>query len=466
MSGLPLVFGYHTRRTGRFPPFANENLFAEAAPSNQDKGLALIGRPGLTDFTGVATGPVRALFYQAGLFGGDRFILAGPTLYRIATNATVTAVTGTVAGSERVSVAAGLNSLAESELRIATGSELYLYDGTSVALETFAGTAGASSIDYIRGMWIASHTDTQELYFRFLDDATWTALAFQSAEYTPDKAVAVTHLGDQVVVMGETSVELFALSGDAVNPLTPYGAGLINEIGCRARDSVVRLQDALYMVGDDCQVYKLTPSPKVISDPGLTEILRGAAANTLVAWGYLLDGHEYYVLATEVGSFVYDSLTGFWSKASSYGETYWRPWFGVQIGASILVADGNPGNGTLWNLDPEALTDDGEPIVARFCAWLEIPEGRLEVFNLVLNCATGWSPLAGQGSAPLIKCRAYRDGTVPGPWREASLGSTGQYDGEVRWNRCGQFKGSGVLFEFEVSDPVVRRITGVRANVA
>jgi len=66
---------------------------------------------------------------------------------------------------------------------------------------------------------------------------------------------------------------------------------------------------------------------------------------------------------------------------------------------------------------------------------------------------------------PLIKMRSYRDGVTPGPWREASLGSIGQYGKEVRWNRCGQFKAPGALFEFEVSDPVVIRINDVRVNV-
>jgi len=41
----------------------------------------------------------------------------------------------------------------------------------------------------------------------------------------------------------------------------------------------------------------------------------------------------------------------------------------------------------------------------------------------------------------------------------------GDYGAQVRFNRWGQFKAPGALFEFEVSDPVVVRVTDVRANV-
>lgn len=465
MAGIPLAFGMFDRWTGRFPVLANENMFAEAVPTNQEKGLALIGRPGLSaSFSALATGPTRAVFQQAGLFDGDKFVLAGTVLYRIASNGISTAISGTVAGSERCRIAGDLDSTAASVLRIATGTEVYVYSGTTVASETFEGANGASDIDAIGGVFFATHASTQEVYFRYRDDVAWAPLAFLSSEYKPDKAVAITHLGDQVIIAGETSTEVFGLSGDVDYPLTRYGAGTLAEIGCRARDSVVRLRSAVYMVADDCQVIRMTPAPEVISDAGLTEILRGAASNTLVAWGYVLDGHEYYVLATEVGTFVYDRRAGFWSKASSYGESYWTPWFGMQIGERVLVANGI-GTSTLRWLDPEALDDDGDPIVRRFSAWLEIKEGRLEVGNIVLGAAVGWSPQTGQGSAPLIKCRAYKDGTVPGAWREASLGALGQYGTQVRFNRWGQFKAPGALFEFEVSDPVVVRVTDVRANV-
>jgi hypothetical protein len=392
MVGIPLAYGQFSRRRGRLPVFASENVFAEKEPTDQAGGYALIGRPGLTAFATTATGPVRAMYQQAGIFDGDRFVLAGTVLYRIASNGVQTAASGTVAGLERAKMAADLDSVGESVLRIVTGTEIYVYDGTSVAAETFAGTAGASDIDAIGGAFFAIHTDTQEIYFRYRDDTGWAALAFESSEYKPDKAVAITHLGDQVIVAGEASTEVFALSGDADFPLDRYGSGLLSEIGCRARDSVVRLPDAVYMVGADCQVWRLSPAPQAVSDPGLVETLRGAAANTFVAWGYVLDGHEHYVLNTEVGSFVYDSLTGLWSKASSYGYDYWRPWFATQVADRVLVADGI-GTGDLWYLDPDTQDDAGEPIQRRFAAWLEIKEGRLEVSSLVANCAAGWGDL-------------------------------------------------------------------------
>lgn len=652
MSGLPLAFGRSTRRMARTVRLENENLFAEPSPANQEKGLILIGRPGLIDFASLATGPVRAYFCEPGVFEGDQFFPAGDTLYRVASNGVVTSAIGTMSGLERVSIAGGLGADAESEIRIVNGDACYLYDGTNIAAEATPDSVGFTAIEYLRGCWFAVREDTQEIYFRFISDTSWAALAFQSSEYKPDKAIALKRLGDQLVVFGESSVEFFSFSGDTTYPLVPYGAGLANEIGCAARDSVVRVRDSIYFVGDDSRVIRLSPQPQVISDPGLTEIIKGAAANTLVAWGFSMDNHEFYVLASEAGSYVYDTLTGFWSKWSTYGESYFRPWFGGNVGSRIFCADG-VGTGDIWEMDPDAMDDDGEPIIVRFCAYRQLSEGRQEISSIELDCATGWGPIysdrieatnlytysqdfdnaawtktsaslvvtanaavapdgtttadkiddqdaptlsdqlsrsyavandavprtfsiylkqgnttltrvdtaltggtaitssyditwatgtmtlaSGVGGGtltavgsgwyriavtltnnssgnvafsmgvrpagvttnagycyawgaqletgtsateyiattsaaasryalldPIIKARAYKDGVTPGAWRDAYMGSTGEYGKTVRWNRWGQFKPPGVLFEFECSEPVPRRFSGVAANV-
>ena len=466
MAGLPLAFASSARRIGRFPHFTLQNLYAETAPSNQEKGLALISRPGLTALTTAGTAP-RGMFQQAGLFDGDCFVVSNTSLYRVTSAGTVTAIGGTISGSERVSMAGGLNSLGAAELRIANGDGLYLYDGSLLSSEVLDGTAGVSSIIYILGMWLCSRTDTQEMYFRFLDDTSWTALAFQSAEYTPDRIIGLIRFGDQVIAVGESSIEVFGLSGDAATPLAPYGAGLVSDIGGVSQATHVGLPGAAYVVSDTSQVLRLTPSPEVVSDPAVTEMVRTAAPNTLAAWGYVRDGYEHYVLNSNVGTFIYrrgPEATG-WSTATSKGLDYWRPAFGVQFGNRVMVADGEPDSGQLWYLDSEVFSDDSDEITRTATGWLEIKEGRLEVYNLAVNCAVGFSPLSGQGSAPLLQVRAARDGHTFGAWRQTDLGAYGDLDVRVRLNRWGQFKSPGALFQIRCSEPVEFRITDARINV-
>jgi hypothetical protein len=46
------------------------------------------------------------------------------------------------------------------------------------------------------------------------------------------------------------------------------------------------------------------------------------------------------------------------------------------------------------------------------------------------------------------------------------LGLAGNYGKRVKFNRCGQFKGPGMIGELRISDPVPRRVSGVYINEA
>lgn len=462
MSGIPLAFGSSLRRAGQFPEIRTVNLFAEQTSSNQEKGLALLARPGWDVLADIGDTSIRGIFYQAGLFDGDALVVAGTTLYRVASNTTVTAMTGTIPGGERVVIAAGLNSDGDSEARIANGSAMFVFDGVTVTSESFAEDNAAIDVHYAAGQWLGVPTNSQELYVRYISDASWDALTFASAEYKPDLLVKVYAIGGQVMAFGSSSTEVFALTGVPANPLEPLG--LKWPIGCMARDSVAEVGGALCMVSSDAQVYRFSPQPQVISDPGLTEQLRQAQPNTFRAWSYTLDGHAFYVLTCSEGTWVWDGAL--WSQFKSKDYAYWRAHIGAQVGTRILAADAVPGSGKIFRLSPDALTEDGEGITREFTAWLEIKEGQIVVDNLVVNCAVGEGPRSGQGSAPILQLRCSRDGgkTFSG-WREASMPLTGDYSRQVRLNRWGTFKAPGALFQGRISDPVPVRVTDIRANV-
>ena len=462
MSGIPLAFGSYLRRTGRFPSFVAENLFSEPSPASQDRTLSLIGRAGMELLATIPDTPLRGIFYQKGLFDEDALVVAGTKLYRVKQNGAATAVTGTITGTNRVVIAGGLNSDAESEARIAAGDKMYVFNGVTVVSEDFAESNQATDVAYAAGQWIGVPTSTQELYVRYISDTTWDALTFASAEYQPDKIVKVVPVVGQVIAFGESSAELFALTGDPTNPIEPLS--LKWPIGCMARDAVAQVGQAVCMVAADGQVYRFGPTPAVISDPGLTEQLRQADPNSLVGWSYRIDGHEFYVLNCDRGSFVWDGSV--WNAASSYGYDYWRAGQGAQVGTRILALDALPGSGGVYRLDPDLLTDDGDPIVHVATAWLEIKEGQIAIDNVVVNCAVGEGPRSGQGSAPVMQIRCSRDGKTFSGWREAPMPLTGQHSGKVRINRWGTFQSPGALFQFRVSDPAPFRVTDIRANVA
>lgn len=461
-NSLPLAFGTNLRRIGGFPEFLTENLLVENTPSNQDKGVALVGRPGLATYATVGQGPLRCISGTSGVFNDDTFVLSGFNLSRISTASVVTAITGTIPGGERVSFAAGFDESENSEGRIACEAGIYLTDGVTVSAEVFPLDGGVSSVAYVRGFWFAVAAATGEIYTRIPGDLVWDTLTFTTAEYKPDKALGVFPVGDQIFVPGAASTEVFGLTGDSTNPLVQY-TGLAWTIGCRARDSVAVVGDSLYLVSTDCGVYRFSPQPTLVSDPGLSEQLRNAEPNTLRAWSYRLDGKLFYILTCSEGTWMHDGQV--WTKASSKGYNYWRAALGSQVGDAVLAADSIAGSGQIWKLDPFKLTDNGDEITRTATAWMEIKQGYLPIANLQVNCAVGLAPRTGQGSDPLVSIRCSRDGQTWEAWRECSLGASGQFSTKVKINRWGVFKAPGALFQVRVSDPTLVRITDVMANV-
>lgn len=463
---IPLAYGASVRDVGRFPEFITLNMFAEGTASNQENGLALVGRAGLETFATAGTGPIRGVYQKSGLFGGDALVLSAQTLYRVSDSAVVTAATGSIPGTGRVSIAAGPNSDGDSEARIANGDGVYLFDGTTVAAEDFPDDAGVTGLDYIRGFWIAIRADTQQLYSRVPGDVAWDPITFTSAEYEPDQAVAVTHLGDTLLVFGETTVEPFALTGTAANPIEPFG-GSAQDVGTRNRDTVVRFADAVFAVGDDCAVYKFTPQRKVISDNGISERIRKTAASDLRAWGFVQDQHAFYVLTLSDETWVYDDSNPGWARWNSNGYNFFRGHLGTDVTGRVLAADALPASGQLWRLNPEKLTDAGDEVERIVTGFLELKGGQLLCNNVTINCAVGYGLQTGQGLDPRVGMRYSDDGgRTWTEWLWRSLGAVGQYDTEVRWNGLATIRAPGRHFQWKVTDPVHVRISDARMNEA
>ncbi len=464
MTQIPLAYGSSDRGVGDFPALISRNVFAEA-PASDPKSMALVGRAGLEAFATAGGGPIRAVFQRAGLFDGDALILSGQTLYRVSENASVTAFTGTVAGTSRVSMDAGPDGAGLSELRIATGTEIYLASGTSVAAEAFPDSAGVTAVLYIRGFWIAIRADTQVLYSRVPGDLVWDAITFTSAEYEPDKAVGLARLGDTVLVFGETSLEPFALTGNATNPIEPYG-GSAQDVGCRARDTIVNLADGVFAVGDDSAVYKFTPSPKLVSDNALSERIRLSDPTNLRAWGFRQDQHAFYVLSLGTETVVYDDSNGLWNPWASLGYDYFRAHLGAEVSGRVVCADVMTNSGQLWRMTPEKLTDDGDEIERIATAYYPLPEGHEVCASIVLECARGKAPLTGQGSDPLVGMRYSENlGKTWSPWRFRTLGAAGRYSDIARWNGNGTIRAPGRMFQLKSTDPTVIRFSKLLMNV-
>ena len=468
MPPINISYSANKRSIGAFPELVQLNMVAERTPTQIERPVALVARPGLKPFTTVGQGPVRGIYQKAGLFGGDAIIVSGTQVFRVAANGTVVPLTGTVPGRNRVKIDLGRDENGEDVGRIATGAGLFVISGSTVTEEDFpsATRLGCADILEHRSFWVAIVNGTDRVYYIVPGTSTWNALDFADAEYEPDKLVALDSVGDVMMFMGDTTVEGWALTGDSNNPIQPAG-GVAYDMGCRARDSVSAIGNVLFWVDERCNVRMSNGGPPaVISDSALSEQIRLYPADKLRAWTFGLDGHLYYVLTTSGATWVYDVSAETWARFESKGYGFWRAHLGTDVSGVVLATDALPGSNKVWLVDPARATDETDEITCAFTGMLEAPEGRASISNVVLACATGFSPRSGQGSAPVWAMRYSDDQAATwSPWQYASVGATGKHKAEVRWNRLGQVSPPGRFFQLRCTDPVTRRVSDFRANV-
>lgn len=469
---VPIALGHSERLTGRFPTVVQRNLIAEKTATQIAKPVELFCRPGLLTFPSVGSAPIRGVAQRVGMFNGDAIVVAAQTVYKVTAAGIAVAYPGTVPGFGRVRIAIGRNGNDEDVARIATGAGLFLVERTGVTEEDFPDSSrpGCADIEYHRFHWLAIEAGTDKTYYQLPGSSTWTALEFASAEYAPDPSVAIRTRGDQIWIMGQKTVEGWALTGQQASPIEPYG-GYNFDYGCRARDTAVTIADqassALLFVDSNSSV-RLTRggAPEIVSDPGLAEQIRLTAAENLRAWGFTFDQHFYYVLTLgDTETAVYDLSANLWGRFTSAGYTYWRAHLGCDIGdGKVLCADALANSNTLWLLDPAAEDDDGDPIITHGTAYLELKEGSAPCYNAELECSVGY--VDRTETDPVVSLRWSDDGQVYGEWITAPLPLAGNYSPLPSWDRLGTIEAPrGRWFQFRCSDATVKRYAGLRVNV-
>ena len=96
---------------------------------------------------------------------------------------------------------------------------------------------------------------------------------------------------------------------------------------------------------------------------GAYALVRGLAdRQDLRAWPFVQDDHIFYVLQLgNIGTLVYDKLTGQWAKWASPGYAYWRGEDGVAWEGLNVCCDTE--NGTLWEIDADNRLDEGTTVI-------------------------------------------------------------------------------------------------------
>lgn len=443
------------------------NLFPQMT---QGGVKAFYGFPGLT--SELSLGSIASGIFTAS--NGRCFIVSGNVLYEL------TSTSGVISATSRGTVTSATVSRMEDN-----GIELIIVNGTNGYLFTFATNTlalisdadfpnGCKTISFLDGYFIGYAPSTQKFYISSLyAGATWDALDFASAEGEPDFNVGTIVSHRELVVFGETSLEVFYNSGDPTFPITRNQSGTGN-VGCAATYSIAKIRDMVMWLGKDESgtgiVYRLNGyTAEPISTPDINYHIQAMSdISDAIAFTFQMEGNYFYVITFPTGdkTFVYNLTTNTWNEAANFkdGEFYrWEAQEYAFFAGKHLVCDYTEGKIYSMSLNVYA---NGSETRKWLRSWQDKVSDRNRRYNrLTLHGEMGVGLISGQGSDPQVMLRWSDDrGKTWSTEHWKTIGAMGEYGIQCKWNRLGMNRNSnscGRIWELSGTDPVKIVLTGV-----
>lgn len=425
------------------------NCYAEKADGDKRDDFAVMCIPGLDVAYTVGTGPIRG----ATLMNNILYVVSGGSFYSV-TQAGVTTLIGGVSGSDMAQV---VNN--GTQVAICSGGQGYIYSGGSLTAP--AALANMGSVGFIDGYFIWTSSLYDQFIYSAINDGLTYSGAVATVEGSPDglKGVIVDHR--ELLFFGDLTIEIWYNSGNPDFAFERQGNAFI-ERGCVDRDSAVKIDNGVHFVGDDRIVYRLDGyQPTRISTHSIEYEIRNASYYR--GFTYTQEGHKFYVLWTDVGTYCFDMATGAWHKRNSWGMNYWRCGGSINAWGGALLFD-NQSN-RLFRPNFDTYTEAGE-IISLEISLPTIESGdrdrkTLYAFELVAETGVGNSSVPD----PQVAMTFSRDGGRTWSnemWR--SLGRVGEYLTRAVWRQRVQFR--QLQINLKITDACRRFVLGYYADIA
>lgn len=465
------------------------NMFPVNIESQLGKGgqtYYLAPTPGLERLCTVGTGPIRLIHVD---FIGRIFVVSGNQLYVITESggtwsATLCGANGSAGGSAATfDTSTGPMKAAsmsfqgngeDSSTIFVDGTNNYLYFD-DVAQDYFGdldafgyGTVPtADDIVWSDGYFILNESGTNKFWVSDLQAFNVDALSFASSEGSPDILLAMAISNRTLYLFNEQTTEVFANTGNADFPFERVQGGFI-EIGCRAKSSVVKLNNSIIWLGRSADgqgiVYMMQgfQSQRISTHAIEYAISNYADPSSARAFGYQQNGHHFYVLNFAEATWAYDLGTGMWHQRAFTNSGTLERHLAVDAdfdaGHNYTIVGGYD-NAYVYRFNTEYYSDDGSAITRlRTSPHLSADLKRLFCHSFQLDMEVGIGLDGGvQGSSPVVSLDFSDDGGHTWSnesWTLAdnSAGAIGNYKTRVKWNRLGSFRDR--IFRVQMTDPV------------
>ena len=246
-----------------------------------------------------------------------------------------------------------------------------MYALNFTALPTTDGAfSGGNSVDTYDNYFVYNNPNTQQYGASDLLSPISNNLSFASKDGAPDDLVALIVDHREIYLLGEASSEVWVDVGTVPFPFQRI-PGTNTQHGCAAKFSLSRLGNSFAYVSRNLrgqgQIMQIEGyKPTRISTHAVEQTLVNQYIDDAIGWTYQLEGHECYVVTfpTLQLTWVYDATTQMWHKwlyLNNLGE-YERHRGQCSAVFQGMVLCGDYANGSIYELDPENYTDNGQNI--------------------------------------------------------------------------------------------------------
>jgi hypothetical protein len=438
---------------GRSKPWAGSklvNAFAEQSEGDKAEQFAIMAIPGLTLFSDISASPVRGIHRM----GTTLYAVVGTTLYSVASDGTETSL-GTIGGSKPVRMfdngtQLGIHGGADEK----TG---YVLSGGVVS--TPANLPQVTDGTYIDGSFVWVVADSDQFIISGTDGTSYDPLDVATVEGSPDALVGVINDHRELHFYGTETTEIWYNSGAADFPFERQGNAFI-ERGCIDRNSIVKIDNSVHIVGEDRIVYRLDGyQPLRISTHAVETAI--ADASWFRAFSYSQEGHKFYVLNTDRGSHAYDMATQAWAERKSTGRDNYRIGSAAAAYGRTVLADN--GTGKLYTPDLDVHSENGEamPVTIELPP-IETERERHTLYAFEVYCETGVGNSDASDPQAIMQY-SKDDGRSWSNEMWRALGRVGEYSTRAVWRTTVEFR--QLQIRIILPDKVRRAVLGYYADI-
>ena len=421
---------------------------------------------GLTLF--VSTGAA-GTFRGAIDFNGVVYAVYGDTCYTITTGATVTALSGTVAGEGPVTFAR--NNAASPDLVLTASVGTYSVSSSAVSAFADGDLETPNSVASLSG-YLLWTTAGGKVFASGLNAVTVDPLSVVLTQANPDGLLRGTVSGSLFYAWGQTSCEVYQDAGTTPFPLA---RAHVIPVGLRGPWAIAGFGSGwdkdTYFVASDGSVRRLSGyETAVVSSLDIERDIRAVVdVNSLVASVYVEGGAPMWCLSCPAWTWELNTKTGYWHKRKSFGLVRWKCGQTLYFNNRWYAFDKD--NSNIYVIEDPAFTENGSAITVTLESGptKQFPS-RMRGVSLFLDWTTGTGSPSGSDdeTSPKVSISWSVDGGASWstPIDTVSIGSAGQTARQVRVNRFGVCSHHGFRFRLETSSPVHRSFRGGRADVA